>query len=419
MTRRIALANGAICAWAGTLLLLLPQMAAAELANTTPERVAAMHDYVDAHVVCDDGACANDAGVPMIDDEPTCECLPEDDCSADRWWVRADYLMWWIQGNRLPPLVTTGPSAGIPGQPGTEVLFGDQSVDDDLRHGVRLTLGAWLDGCREWGLEGHYFYVGDARGGYQAASAGDPILARPFYDLQIDGPSSQLVASPGVVEGQIRIDTSSDVNSAGLLLRRNWLRGCQGQVALLGGYRYFRLRESLSIDEHRLLTDPFAAGATIQVQDNFAVQNDFHGGEIGLAAEVQRGRWSLDALTKLGLGGVRQRLDIGGATRVTTPLDPLDNRNYGLLTQPSNIGSYSGTEFAFLPELGVNLGYSVTSSLSLRAGYSLLWLTDALRTGDQIDLAIGDAGAVPHPQATMDTTSVCVQGINMGVEWRR
>ena len=52
----------------------------------------------------------------------------------------------------------------------------------------------------------------------------------------------------------------------------------------------------------------------------------------------------------------------------------------------------------------------------------LLWLTDALRTGDQIDTAIGNSGApgtVPHPQASMDATSVCVQGISLGAEWRR
>jgi hypothetical protein len=65
------------------------------------------------------------------------------------------------------------------------------------------------------------------------------------------------------------------------------------------------------------------------------------------------------------------------------------------------------------------LGYCVTPSLSLCAGYSLMWLTDALRTGDQIDLAVDDSGAFPYPQASMDGTSVCVQGLSLGAEWRR
>ena len=410
----------AISACVGTLLFLLPQLVLAELRFASPEHAADMHNYVRDHVVCDDASCAEEAEFEAFDDGSAYECLPDDNACAERWWVRADYLMWWVQGNRLPPLVTTSP-AGTPRPDAGQgaVLFGGQSVDDDLRHGVRLTMGAWLDACQDWGIEGHYLYVGDAGGGYEAASNGEPILARPFYNLDLNRQDSQLVAFPGVVQGQIRIDTSSDVNSAGLLLRRTMLRGCQGEIAFVGGYRYFRFRERLTIDEDRLSTEPLSYGATFQVQDDFAVQNDFHGGEIGLAAEMQRGRWSLDALTKLGVGGVRQRLDIAGRMLVTAPDDSTDIRNYGLLAQTSNIGQYSDTELAFLPELGVHLGYCVTPSLSLRAGYSLLWLTDALRTGDQVDLAIGEGASGTYPQATMDTTSVCVQGVNLGLEWRR
>jgi hypothetical protein len=393
------------------MLFFLPQMIFAELRFASPEHAADMHEYVRDRVVCDGGSCAEEAEFEGFDDESAYEDSQDNAC-AERWWVRADYLMWWVQGNRLPPLVTTSPAgipreaAGVLGQPETSVLFGGQSVDDDLRHGVRLTLGAWLDACQEWGIEGHYFYVGDAGGGYEATSAGEPILARPFFNLdpQVDAQDSQLVAFDGVVQGQIRIDTSSDVNSAGLLLRRTMLRGCQGEVAFLGGYRYFRFRERLTIDEDLL-------AGTVQVHEDFAVQNDFHGGEIGLAAEMQRGRWSLDALTKLGLGGVRQRLGIGGFIH--------PDYDQPLLARASNIGQYSDTEFAFLPELGVNLGYCVTPSLSLRAGYSLLWLSDALRTGDQIDLAIEEGASGTYPQATMDTTSICVQGVNLGFEWRR
>src|SRR5689334_904180 len=46
-----------------------------------------------------------------------------------RLWVNAEYLMWWLNGDPLPPLVTTGPpsTGGILG-PGTHILFGDQRV---------------------------------------------------------------------------------------------------------------------------------------------------------------------------------------------------------------------------------------------------------------------------------------------------
>src|SRR5439155_8338502 len=66
------------------------------------------------------------ADAPAVVFEP--DLLPP---SPDRFWVTADYLAGWLRADRLPPLVTTSPpgtarvSAGVPGQPGTTLLFGD------------------------------------------------------------------------------------------------------------------------------------------------------------------------------------------------------------------------------------------------------------------------------------------------------
>lgn len=428
MTAARMLRSAALCVCVGTSLFLLVPKATADSDLTISERLAAMNDYVWHHVSCGSEGCQSALIAEELADDwedvPKA-CQPRAVC-ANRWYVRADYLMWWVQGNRVPPLVTTSPlgtpaeQAGVLGESGTSTLFGDQQVDDGLRHGVRLTLGRWLDEHQDWGLEVHYFYLGDAADGYSAAASDEPILARPVFDPQLGQQGALLVAFPESVTGQILVDASSEVHSAGGLLRRNWLQGSYGQVAVLGGYRYFQLRERLAIEGDSVSMsdgEPFGSGAQMELQDRFAVQNDFHGVDLGLAAEMQHGRWSLDVLTKLGIGGVRQRLEIGGQTRIS-PLagEPLV-QDSGLLAQASNSGSYRDTQFAFLPELGANVAYSVSPSLRLRAGYSLMWLTDALRTGDQIDLAAG--GAAASPQALRETTSVCVQGVSVGGEWRR
>jgi hypothetical protein len=59
-------------------------------------------------------------------------------CYAPRNWVSADYLMWWTKGNALPPLVSGGPTAVLPA---SQVLFGNEQIDTDLRNGARLTFG--------------------------------------------------------------------------------------------------------------------------------------------------------------------------------------------------------------------------------------------------------------------------------------
>ena len=106
-----------------------------------------------------------------------------------RIWLRADYLMWWTSGMNLPPLVTTSPAgteigqAGVLGQPGTTILFGGNTVDTDGRSGVRTTIGMWLDACHVWNLEFDYLTLGSRGSSFDQTSTGDPILARPFFNL--------------------------------------------------------------------------------------------------------------------------------------------------------------------------------------------------------------------------------------------
>ena len=132
--------------------------------------------------------------------------------------------MWWSNGMRLPPLVTTSPQgtprgqAGVLGLPTTTVLFGDQTIANDGRPGFRTTLGMWLDCCHRWDLEFDYFNLGERQANFSQTSSGDPILARPFYDVQAMQQSSQLVAYPGVVQGTVSVNAKDYFQSAGVSL---------------------------------------------------------------------------------------------------------------------------------------------------------------------------------------------------------
>lgn len=134
-----------------------------------------------------------------------------------RLWVQTDYLHWWIKGNRLPPLLTTSPpgtdraDAGVLGRTDTSILFGNDRIDDRSRSGGRLVIGYWLDDRCRTGLETTWFTLGDPgrTGNFSLASLGDPILARPFSNVQSLQQDSQLVSFPGVVDGRFGSSTSS------------------------------------------------------------------------------------------------------------------------------------------------------------------------------------------------------------------
>src|SRR5690349_2321758 len=68
---------------------------------------------------------ANAPAGSWAESAPACPQDIGDDGS--RFWVGAEYLMWWVTDAPLPvPLLTTGPAAGlgVAGNPGTQLLVG-------------------------------------------------------------------------------------------------------------------------------------------------------------------------------------------------------------------------------------------------------------------------------------------------------
>ena len=171
---------------------------------------------------------------------------------------------------------------------------------------------------------------------------------------------------------------------------------------------------------------PVAVGTTIDLLDSFSTENDFHGGEIGISAAMNRGRWSADMLTKIALGKMYQHVNIRGTNVVTVPnLTPVSNQG-GLLALSTNMGDHNRSDFAFLPELNLNMRYCYSQNISLAMGYSLLWVTNVMRTGDQIDTGINVSQlpangnnliGAPRPAPVLSDTTMWVQGLNFGVVW--
>lgn len=356
---------------------------------------------------------------------------------ADRWWFSADYLLFWTNGNPVPPLVTTNPTvppreqAGVLGVGDTEIVVGGR-LDEGARSGVALSGGYWLDDCQCSSLQLTWWYAGDPADEFDTglSSTGVPVLARPFFNVATGLEDSQLVAYPQVVAGTVEVLTGSDLQSAEALLSTNWMMGSRGRIDLLGGYRYFRFREGVLVEESLVSTDPggpIAIGTTIDLFDSFNTSNSFHGGELGLAANLQRGFMEFDAVTKLGIGNVRQRVVVDGLTVVTTPNGMQSVSAGGLLALPSNMGRDEHDAFGLLPELNLRAKLNLTDHLSANVGYTLLFLTNVYRAGNQIDRMV-DPGFLPHempingsggssgvhPVVPLDRSTLCVQGLNVG-----
>jgi hypothetical protein len=344
-----------------------------------------------------------------------------------------------MKGASLPPLITASPAgtpaaqAGVLGAPSTVILFGDTRVNDEVRSGVRFTLGGWLNDCHTLGVEGDFFMLESEGTGFTASSNGSPILARPIFNTITGRPDAELISFPGQLSGTISAHSgSTGLLGADALLRCNLCCGCNYQLDAVGGFRYLRLSDHLGVDENLVATSPanpnlVPQGTSIILSDRFDSRDEFYGFNLGLKGSVRRGPWVLQGLAQVALGDSHEIVNIAGATTITVPgFAPVTSVG-GLLALPSNIGHFSKDRFAAIPEFGARLGYQATSHLQVFAGYTFLYWNDVVRAGNEVDLTVNPTllpgSATPptgarRPMPLLTGSSFWAQGIDLGLELR-
>ena len=376
-----------------------------------------------------------------------------------RLWVRGEYLLWWAAGMDLPSLVTTS-DAGTPVadagvlRPGlnTRVLVGDDDVLNEGQSGFRIRFGSDLGPRGRLRWEGEYLTLGEEayRFSQRSDGNGSPILARPFFNINprnqgtgaFDPPpheDAELVAYPGIVSGLVTVDATTEFQSAGGRLMwqlcckegcgRDHCTGCPtrrySRLDFLAGYRYARLQDGLTISEDLSSLDPNNP-ARFEITDNFATDNEFHGGEFGFLWQGGAHRLTLEFYSKVALGNVHQVVDIDGQTIISFA-GPQNISDGGLLTQASNIGSYERDRFGVMPEFGTTMGWYITPRLQATVGYTFLFLSSVIRPGDQIDLDVNPDQLAPaitpitgplRPGFAFRETDYWAHGLNVGLDLR-
>jgi putative beta barrel porin BBP7 len=378
-----------------------------------------------AAMACCDPAAAAD--LPL-------KARPPAPADAGQFWAEMEYLAWSVKGDRLPPLVTTSATgtppaqAGILGPPSTTVLFGDSSVNGGWRSGGRLRAGYWFDPQHQSGIEASIFGLEHASTGFSASSSGAPVLARPFFDPTTGLQNAMLIAFPDLVSGAVTASEISRLYGAGALYRRDigsyatpW--GAE-RFSLLVGYRFLHESDRLDIatQSTALAGGDIPAGTVFVSSDSFHARSNFHGVDLGVAGEFSRGPWMLEWRAKVALGANFSEAQINGTTSITAGGVATSSPG-GLLALSSNIGSYTQTRFAAVPDFAVKAGYQLAPSWQIVAGYEVLYWTGVQRAGGLIDTTVNPnlippaAGGGPQrPQAQFDTSSLLAQGFSVGIK---
>jgi hypothetical protein len=364
------------------------------------------------------------------------------DCGLG-FWMSADYLLWWVKsGPTSGPLITRGSDKdaipGALGQPGTQVLFGNSSLDFNTFSGLRLQGGVALNA--HLAIEGGYFALERRSTGYSITSddTGSPLIARPFIKQQTGQQDSEQTAFPGLNTGTASVLAHTrfqgwEVNAASNLWRTDRMK-----LDVLVGFRALDLNEDLVIQDRLtvLVPGPINFGlqpvdppSIVRDFDRFQAVNHFYGGQIGARGEWKQGPWSVGMLAKLALGTTQQTSRNSGASFLDTPGAATVTLPGGVLALPTNIGSFSRNVFTVVPEGQVNLGYQVRENIKLTFGYSFLYWNHVARPGQQIDRVanpnqiptdqnFGQPGNITRPVGGVRDSDFWAQGLNFGVEFR-
>lgn len=316
------------------------------------------------------------------------------DCGRSPFWARIEALLWYMEGYATPELVSRSPGgtpqnmAGVLGNDSTRLLFGNNDIGDDLRVGGRLETGFWFDPCRKFGIQADFFALGGGGDTVVFHGNGVDAFARPFFntDPNINAQDSQIFAMPGLAEGSVRFNTSSNVISASPALRWN-LSCCQDpcgtrsrRVDFLLGYRFFRVDEEFAAQEILIPTDGiYVAGTRLELNDRITSENEFHGLELGLNHMHQRGKWMLDIATLFAVGEVQRSVTLDGSTRVTVPGFQDTTLPGGFYLGPNDVGRYQDRDYAVIPQVRTSLSFCMGCNWRLGVGYNFMYLSSMFR----------------------------------------
>lgn len=379
---------------------------------------------------CDDccGGTACDECPPMPGPKPPTHAL----WTSPLFYGRLEYLGWWTKGMRVPALLTTGPidvdpeDAGVIGGEGTEVLAGSERFNESYRSGGRITFGRVIEPVCGRAIELSYFGLEEDSRSIGLSGDGFPVLARPFFNTVNGENDARLIAYPDLIQGNVAIISSTEFQTGEILFRETYMEmaGCRAEYFI--GYRFARLDDLLQINESTRSLDGPTEGSTFDLVDQFEASNEFQGGQIGLSWTRQcHPCWSFDVTTLIALGNTRADVVIDGQTVATSAEGDSTVNDAGLLAQSTNIGTYRDDKFSGMAELRITARRRFTCCLSGTIGYDLLYWSDVLRAGEQIDTDInttqippGTLDGEPAPLFPSRSTAFWAQGFNVGLEYR-
>ncbi len=348
-------------------------------------------------------------------------------------WNDFSLLLWWPKAAPLPPLVTATRSGQPPilDVPGTTLLVGGRALSNQEIAGGRFTIGRAMNTEQTIGFEVTYFFLGSRSNSVIIADQPNSrvrAIGLPYVDAATGENAVFSLVAPGTSTGSVYLTTTTRMQGVEANGVANLINGQHLKLNGLVGYRYLQVNEGLTIEQMRYSGNTFGP-----IYDQFDGHNQFNGGQLGLQADLSHGIVYCEVSGKVALGRVSQVVKIEGATNHYTQLPggalSLAQYQGGVYALSTNIGRYSQSNFAVVPEGTFKVGIKLSESGRFYVGYNFLYLSSAVRPGDQVDRTLNSAliptlnpaGSLTGPDrplAPLTRSDFWAQGLIIGLETR-
>ncbi|MCC9602841.1 BBP7 family outer membrane beta-barrel protein [Stieleria sp. JC731] len=378
-----------------------------------------------------DGACDSSCG-SSCDDKAFAGLMNL--CDKDGW-IRAEGMIMFMEARTAPALVTTADPTQFPVLPDpnngagsgatTQIVFGEE-LDGGVSGGTRFDVGRYLSD--NFGIGARFMWLSENGDDFSITGNGTGnSIARPFFQIPLTNPGTasesalivnQFSTNPLInsQRGTVQSSFATDLITAEAYARMTYCKNKSARVELLGGYSFVRLDDNLSIYSR---TTDVVTNTFLSDFSEFDTKNEFHGGQIGFESLVTRGCWTVRMLSKIHMGNMSRSV-----TKIGRSDDGFDNNinnvyNSSLLVDEEQ-GTQEESDFTFIPELNLTLGYRFRDHVSFTVGYNFLYFDKVALAGEQINRNVdGTDGArviAANDFQDFDIVdgSLWVQGISLG-----
>jgi len=363
-----------------------------------------------------------------------------------RAWFSAEYLMWWMRpGEGRLPLATSGPAgtAGLVGRSGVQALLGNESTLTGPLSGFRIGMGMWLSprSVRTFGFEVNGFFMPDRTETNTVSGTPQNDLARPFYDPILRGENSRIIASPGLFVGSITSRTTTQAWGLDIGPVFRVVENGPWSLDQLLGFKVFGLDEAYQVNDISSATlgglisfngISRVAGGTVAVNDIFQTRNRFYGGSVGSRLNYSGNRWFGSAGGRVAGGIAQQSMNIDGSTTfLAAGSNAPQMARGGFLVNSGMIGQQNRSQFAFLGEVNLKLGFRFTQRLIATVGYDYVHITRIARPDQNLSREFSSnvppsdpnfgqqlQGGGIAPSAGFRASDFWMHGLSFGAEWR-